>query len=187
MNIIKTDIADVLLFEPKVFSDDRGFFFESFNRKLFEDVTGVTGEFVQDNHSKSKKNVLRGLHLQQEPFAQGKLVRCVQGSVFDVAVDLRPGSASFGQWVGSELTAENKHQLWIPKGFAHGFYVLSDSAEVIYKCVGYYAPQSELSLRWDDKDVDIAWPIPAAQVPLLSAKDANALGLKDIIKNQLIK
>ncbi|WP_086868392.1 dTDP-4-dehydrorhamnose 3,5-epimerase [Kosakonia pseudosacchari] len=182
MNVIKTALPDVLLFEPKVFGDDRGFFYESFNQKLFEEATGVTAEFVQDNHSRSKKNVLRGLHLQQEPFAQGKLVRCVQGTVFDVAVDLRPGSASFGQWIGAELSADNRHQVWIPKGFAHGFYVLSETAEVIYKCVGYYAPQAELSLRWDDEDVNIVWPIPAMQLPLLSPKDAEALRLKDILK-----
>ncbi|MFW3570370.1 dTDP-4-dehydrorhamnose 3,5-epimerase [Kosakonia cowanii] len=186
MNIVKTAISDVLLFEPKVFSDERGFFYESFNQKLFKEATGVTAEFVQDNHSRSKKNVLRGLHLQQEPYAQGKLVRCVQGKVFDVAVDLRPGSASFGQWIGTELSADNKCQLWIPKGFAHGFYVLSESAEVIYKCVGYYVPKAELSLRWDDEDVNIAWPIPATQRPLLSAKDAVALSLQEIIKKQNI-
>jgi dTDP-4-dehydrorhamnose 3,5-epimerase len=179
MNAIKTNIPDVILFEPKVFGDDRGFFFESFNAKVFEEAVGKRYEFVQDNHSKSAKNVLRGLHYQIEQ-AQGKLVRVSQGEVFDVAVDLRVASATFGQWVGVLLSAENKHQMWIPPGFAHGFLVLSDTAEFLYKTTDFYAPKFECSLKWDDSTIGIKWPLQGA--PLLSAKDASGLPFADAKK-----
>lgn len=161
-------ISDVILFEPKVYGDDRGFFFESFNHRLFEEAVGKPVTFVQDNHSRSVKDVLRGLHYQiQRP--QGKLVRVVQGEVFDVAVDLRKSSASFGQWVGAYLSAENKHQLWVPEGFAHGFVVLSETAEFLYKTTDYYAPEHERCIIWNDADLAIDWPINVA--PALSSKD----------------
>lgn len=176
MNVIKTDIQDVLIIEPKVFGDDRGFFFESFNAKAFESVTGLKRQFFQDNHSKSVKNVLRGLHYQvKQP--QGKLVRVVQGEVFDVAVDLRKSAQTFGQWVGVHLSAENKRQLWIPEGFAHGFVVLSDSAEFLYKTTDYYAPENERCIIWNDRALNIEWPIQTA--PSLSAKDAQGVGFGD--------
>ncbi|EEZ4277512.1 dTDP-4-dehydrorhamnose 3,5-epimerase, partial [Escherichia coli] len=158
MNVIKTEIPDVLIFEPKVFGDERGFFFESFNQKVFEEAVGRKVEFVQDNHSKSSKGVLRGLHYQLEPYAQGKLVRCVVGEVFDVAVDIRKSSSTFGKWVGVNLSAENKRQLWIPEGFAHGFLVLSETAEFVYKTTNYYAPGYEGSIIWNDKILSIDWP-----------------------------
>ncbi len=162
-------IPDVVLIEPKVFGDERGFFFESFNQARFEEAIGKPVQFVQDNHSRSVKNVLRGLHYQiQQP--QGKLVRVVQGEVFDVAVDLRRSSKTFGQWVCEILSAENKRQLWLPEGFAHGFVVLSDSAEVFYKTTDYYAPAFERSILWNDETVAIDWP--AGIQPILSAKDA---------------
>ncbi|SPA38104.1 dTDP-4-deoxyrhamnose-3,5-epimerase [Cupriavidus taiwanensis] len=171
MNIVKTALPEVLILEPKVFGDDRGFFFESFNARQFEDVTGLKRDFVQDNHSRSAKNVLRGLHYQiQQP--QGKLVRVVAGTVFDVAVDIRRSSPNFGKWVGVELSAANKRQLWVPEGFAHGFVVLSESAEFLYKTTDYYAPQFERSLRWDDPALAIHWPIDGA--PVLSKKDEDA-------------
>lgn len=171
MNIVKTALPEVLILEPKVFGDDRGFFFESFNARQFEDATGLKRDFVQDNHSRSAKNVLRGLHYQiQQP--QGKLVRVVAGTVFDVAVDIRRSSPNFGKWVGVELSAENKRQLWVPEGFAHGFVVLSESAEFLYKTTDYYAPQFERSLRWDDPALAIDWPIDGA--PVLSKKDEDA-------------
>ncbi|SPD65506.1 dTDP-4-deoxyrhamnose-3,5-epimerase [Cupriavidus taiwanensis] len=171
MNIGKTALPEVLILEPKVFGDDRGFFFESFNARQFEDATGLKRDFVQDNHSRSAKNVLRGLHYQiQQP--QGKLVRVVAGTVFDVAVDIRRNSPNFGKWVGVELSAENKRQLWVPEGFAHGFVVLSESAEFLYKTTDYYAPQFERSLRWDDPALAIHWPIDGA--PVLSKKDEDA-------------
>lgn len=157
MNVIKTEIPDVLIFEPKVFGDERGFFFESFNQKVFEETVGRKIEFVQDNHSKSRKGVLRGLHYQLEPYAQGKLVRCVVGEVFDVAVDIRKSSPTFGKWVGVNLSAENKRQLWIPEGFAHGFLVLSETAEFVYKTTNYYHPESDSGIRWDDPDININW------------------------------
>ncbi|HGU7120002.1 TPA: dTDP-4-dehydrorhamnose 3,5-epimerase, partial [Escherichia coli] len=141
MNVIKTEIPDVLIFEPKVFGDERGFFMESFNQKVFEEAVGRKVEFVQDNHSKSSKGVLRGLHFQRPPFEQAKLVRCIVGEVFDVAVDIRVGSDSYGHWVGIILSSENKRQLWIPEGFAHGFLVLSDEAEFVYKTTNYYCPE----------------------------------------------
>ncbi len=161
-------IPDVILFEPKVFGDDRGFFFESFNHRRFEEAVGKPVNFVQDNHSRSVKNVLRGLHYQiRQP--QGKLVRVVEGEVFDVAVDLRKKSATFGQWVGARLSAENKHQLWVPEGFAHGFVVLSETAEFLYKTTDYYAPEHERCIIWNDIDLAIDWPIDTH--PALSGKD----------------
>lgn len=169
-------IPDVVLIEPKVFGDERGFFFESFNQRQFEEAIGRSVDFVQDNHSKSVKHVLRGLHFQTEQ-AQGKLVRVVQGEVFDVAVDVRRDSPTFGQWVGTHLSAENKHQLWVPEGFAHGFVVLSDTAEFLYKTTNYYAPQFEAAIRWDDPDIGIEWPFEGE--PTLSAKDAAAMSFKD--------
>jgi dTDP-4-dehydrorhamnose 3,5-epimerase len=161
-------IPDVILFEPKVFGDDRGFFFESFNQQSFEEAVGRPVSFVQDNHSKSARHVLRGLHYQIQQ-AQGKLVRVVQGEVFDVAVDIRKSSPTFGQWVGVHLSADNKHQLWVPEGFAHGFMVLSESAEFVYKTTNYYAPAHERSIVWNDPDIAIRWPVDTA--PLLSSKD----------------
>jgi len=175
MNIIKTSIPDVIIFEPKVFGDDRGFFFESFNQHKFNEATQLQVNFVQDNHSKSAKNVLRGMHYQIEQ-AQGKLVRVTQGEVFDVAVDLRRASSTFGQWVGTHLSAENKRQMWMPPGFAHGFLVLSDTAEFLYKTTDFYAPQYECSLKWDDPTVAIEWPLQGT--PLLSAKDEQGLSLQ---------
>lgn len=175
MNVIKTAIPDVLIFEPKVFGDDRGFFFESFNQKIFEDAVGRKVEFVQDNHSQSQKNVLRGLHYQLDPHAQGKLVRCVEGEVFDVAVDIRKSSETFGQWVGVILSAENKRQFWIPEGFAHGFVTLSDSAQFLYKATNYYAPSSERTLQWNDKTINIQWPVDTNIT--LSDKDLNGVCL----------
>ncbi|WP_260674651.1 dTDP-4-dehydrorhamnose 3,5-epimerase [Comamonas aquatica] len=169
MKAIPLAIPDVVLIEPKVFGDERGFFFESFNQARFEEVTGKPVQFVQDNHSRSVKDVLRGLHYQiQQP--QGKLVRVVQGEVFDVAVDLRKSSKTFGQWVGEILSAENKRQLWIPEGFAHGFIVLSETAEFLYKTTDYYAPAHERCLLWNDATLQIEWP--QGILPTLSVKDA---------------
>lgn len=179
MNVIKTNIPDVIIFEPKVFGDDRGFFFESFNHKTFLDLTGLNFNFVQDNHSKSAKNVLRGLHYQIE-HPQGKLVRVTQGEVFDVAVDMRAASSTFGQWEGTRLSAENKRQMWVPPGFAHGFLVLSDTAEFLYKTTDFYAPQHECFLKWDDPTVDIKWPLDGT--PILSAKDKLGLSLQEAKK-----
>lgn len=176
MNIIKTAIPEVLIIEPKVFGDERGFFFESFNQQQFEDAVGYSVNFVQDNHSKSSKGVLRGLHFQKAPHAQGKLVRCVAGEVFDVAVDIRKGSETFGQWVGVHLSAENKKQLWIPEGFAHGFLTLSESAEFLYKTTDYYAPDSEGCILWNDTDLAIEWPLDGEVQ--LSKKDIIAQPLK---------
>ena len=169
MQVVQTSIPEVLIFEPKVFGDDRGFFFESFNQRLFAQATGRSPDFVQDNHSKSARNVLRGLHYQiRQP--QGKLVRVTAGEVFDVAVDLRRASPTFGQWVGARLSADNKRQLWVPEGFAHGFLVLSESAEFLYKTTDFYAPEHERCLRWDDPALAIEWPLQGA--PILSTKDA---------------
>lgn len=169
MQAVPTAIPDVLIFGPKVFGDTRGFFYESFNARSFQEATGLDVLFVQDNHSKSAKGVLRGLHYQiRQP--QGKLVRLVQGEVFDVAVDIRKGSPTFGKWVGETLSADNKRQMWIPAGFAHGFVVLSDTAEFLYKTTDYYAPQFERCIAWNDPDLAIAWPIEGE--PVLSAKDA---------------
>lgn len=175
MNIIKTSIPDVFIIEPAVYGDDRGFFFESFNQRIWLEKTGLATTFVQDNHSRSAKNVLRGLHYQiQQP--QGKLVRAVVGTVFDVAVDLRKSSPTFGRWTGTELSAENRRQMWIPEGFAHGFLVLSDFAEFLYKTTDYWAAQYERSLLWNDPAIGIDWPQKGLQgkAPILSAKDANA-------------
>lgn len=169
MNIITTNIPDVLILEPRIFGDDRGFFFESFNQRQFERAIGRPVNFVQDNHSRSSQGVLRGLHYQiQQP--QGKLVRCAQGAVYDVAVDLRRHSATFGDWVGVELSAENKRQLWVPEGFAHGFVVLSDTAEFLYKTTDYYAPEHERCIIWNDPTIAVDWPLQ--QPPALSGKDA---------------
>ena len=176
MQVIRLAIPDVVLIEPKVFGDDRGFFFESFNQKQFDAAVGKKVNFVQDNHSKSSKNVLRGLHYQiQNP--QGKLVRVVSGEVFDVAVDLRKSSSSFGQWVGTILSSENKKQLWVPEGFAHGFVTLSESAEFLYKTTDYYSPQHERAILWSDDDINIVWPCEDS--PSLSAKDQLAKKLAD--------
>ncbi len=180
MKIIKTNIPEVLIFEPKVFGDNRGFFMESFNQKIFEDAIGRHVEFVQDNHSKSRKDVLRGLHFQKGEHVQGKLVRCAAGEVFDVAVDIRKESKTFGQWVGVYLTAENKRQLWVPEGFAHGFLTISETAEFLYKATNYYAPSAEGCILWNDKDLGIEWPITNA--PDLSAKDAYAAPFKELIR-----
>ena len=179
MNVVKTAIEGVLIFEPKVFGDARGFFMESFNQRIFNEAVGHEVQFVQDNHSRSSKGVLRGLHFQKAPHAQGKLVRAAAGAVFDVAVDIRPGSATFGHWVGVELNADNQRQLWIPAGLAHGFLVLSDSADFLYKTTDYYAPQCEGAVRWDDPDVGIVWP-DIGMAPQLSAKDAAAGSLRDL-------
>ena len=176
MKSTPTRIPDVLLIEPKVFGDDRGFFFESFNRRAFHEATGLDVDFVQDNHSKSARNVLRGLHYQlAQP--QGKLVRVTQGEVFDVAVDIRHGSPTYGQWAGEILSAENKKQLWIPAGLAHGFVVLSETAEFLYKTTEYYVPQDERCIAWNDPDLAIAWPIEGQ--PLLSAKDATGTAFRE--------
>lgn len=172
MKVTPTKLAGVLIIEPRVFGDERGFFFESFNQRAFDEAVGAHVDFVQDNHSKSSRNVLRGLHYQLPPKAQGKLVRVVQGEVFDVAVDLRKNSKTFGQWVGEVLSAENKRQLWIPAGFAHGFVTLSDTAEFLYKTTDYYSPAHERCIRWDDAQLAIDWPMHGA--PSLSAKDAVA-------------
>ncbi len=175
MNLIQTAIPDLLILEPKVFGDPRGFFLESYNQRSFHDVTGVATTFVQDNHSRSAKNVLRGLHYQiKQP--QGKLVRVIAGCVFDVAVDLRKSSATFGSWVGVELSGENHRQLWVPPGFAHGFLVLSEQADFLYKTTDYYAPEHERCIRWDDPDMGIDWP--KNHVPLLSAKDQQGLSFR---------
>ena len=179
MQVIATKIPEVLILEPKVFGDARGFFLESFNANTFKDCTGLDVQFVQDNHSRSGKGVLRGLHYQlQQP--QGKLVRVVQGEVFDVAVDMRSNSPTFGQWTGAHLSAENHHQLWIPAGFAHGFVVLSETADFLYKTTDYYAPQHEACLKWDDATVGVDWPL--TQAPSLSAKDQQGLSWADAPK-----
>jgi dTDP-4-dehydrorhamnose 3,5-epimerase len=167
---------EVMILEPTVFSDDRGSFFESYNAIAFAEATGFAGEFVQDNESRSKRGVVRGLHYQVPPHAQGKLVRCITGEVFDVAVDVRRSSPEFGAWIGEVLSAENRLQLWVPPGYAHGFMALSDVADVLYKTTSYYAPDSERSLRWDDPDIGIEWPDPGVE-PILNARDAGAPSL----------
>jgi dTDP-4-dehydrorhamnose 3,5-epimerase len=177
MNVIQTKIPDVLLIEPQVFGDHRGFFFESFNQKRFEEKTGVKTQFVQDNHSRSSQGVLRGLHYQIQQ-TQGKLLRATVGEIFDVAVDVRKSSPTFGQWVGYVLSAENKRQLWIPAGFAHGFAVLSEVAEVLYKTTDYYAKDYERSILWNDPDLGIDWQLGDIE-PRLSAKDEAGVLLKD--------
>ncbi|PTU74284.1 dTDP-4-dehydrorhamnose 3,5-epimerase [Pseudomonas mangrovi] len=176
MKVQPTSLEGVLILEPRVFEDDRGLFFESFNQRAFAAATGRDSPFVQDNHSLSRRGVLRGLHFQlQQP--QGKLVRVLRGEIFDVAVDLRQGSASFGRWTAARLSAENRQQMWIPEGFAHGFLTLSEEAEVLYKTTDFYAPEHERSLRWDDPQLAIDWPLQGP--PLLSAKDAAAPLLTD--------
>lgn len=180
MQVTRTAIADVLLLEPKVFGDERGFFFESFNERVFREATGVTLPFVQDNHSKSCYGVLRGLHYQvQQP--QGKLVRVVSGEVFDVALDIRPESPTYGTWVGEILSASNKRQLWVPPGLAHGFVVLSETAEFLYKTTDYYAPEHERCIAWNDPTLAIAWP-ELNIAPKLSAKDAAGAAFPDALK-----
>ncbi|GGU50081.1 dTDP-4-dehydrorhamnose 3,5-epimerase [Pseudomonas laurentiana] len=176
MEVIATELPDVLILEPKVFGDARGFFYESFNARTFEALTGVTTTFVQDNHSRSQRGVLRGLHYQLEN-PQGKLVRVVQGEILDVCVDVRRSSPTFGRWVSVHLSAENQRQLWIPQGFAHGFVVLSDSAEFLYKTTDYYNPAAERCIRWDDPELAIDWQLQ--QAPLLSAKDQVGKTLKE--------
>jgi dTDP-4-dehydrorhamnose 3,5-epimerase len=180
MKATPTELPEVLLLEPPVHGDARGFFFESFNQRTFEAATGLQVTFVQDNHSRSARGVLRGLHYQLPPHAQGKLVRVVKGCVFDVAVDMRRSSPRFGRWVATELSAENRRQLWIPPGFAHGFLVLNDSADVLYKTTWYYDAASERSVRWDDDAIGIAWP-RVGDAPQLSAKDALAGGLGEAL------
>jgi len=180
MNVIKTEIEDVLILEPKVFGDERGFFMESFNQKLFNEIVGKEINFVQDNHSKSKKGTLRGMHYQSAPFAQGKLVRCLAGEVFDVAVDIRKSSSTFGKWVGVILSEENKRQLWIPEGFAHGFLTLSDTAEFAYKATNYYSPENEAAIIWNDNFINIEWPEIEQGNIILSNKDMKAKKLNEV-------
>ncbi|MGL6315420.1 dTDP-4-dehydrorhamnose 3,5-epimerase [Vibrio sp. WXL103] len=181
MKVIDTKIADVKIIEPAVFGDERGFFMETWNQKRFEElVTGKPTKFVQDNHSMSAQGILRGLHFQTEN-TQGKLVRVVSGEVYDVAVDIRVDSPTFGQWVGAYLSAENKRQLWVPEGFAHGFYVTSPQAEFVYKCTDYYNPSAEVSLAWNDRELNIDWPLIDDTV-ITSAKDKSAMSLSDFTK-----
>jgi dTDP-4-dehydrorhamnose 3,5-epimerase len=179
MKAIPLAIPDVMLLEPRVFGDDRGFFFESYNRQAFREATGVDPDFVQDNHSRSVKGVLRGLHYQLPPKVQGKLVRVVSGEVFDVAVDIRSGSSTFGKWVGEVLSAENKRQMWIPPGFAHGFLTLSETAEFLYKTTDFYAPDCERCILWNDPNLAISWPLQGN--PVLALKDAQG----DLFDNRL--
>ena len=180
MQIITTPIPDVLVLEPRVFGDERGFFFESWNQREFARL-GLPTHFVQDNHSKSARGILRGLHYQTQQ-VQGKLVRVVAGEVFDVAVDMRRGSPTLGRWAGALLSAANRRMMWIPPGFAHGFYVTADSAEFVYKCTDFYAPEHEVALRWDDPAIGIPWPLVDGQPPLLSAKDAAGLSFAEAPK-----
>ena len=180
MNVIETNIPDVKIIEPKVFGDDRGFFLETFQADRYQQQLGIKLDFIQDNHSRSAYGVLRGLHFQKQK-PQGKLVRVVRGEVFDVAVDIRPGSATFGQWAGVILSEENKRQFWVPPGFAHGFVVTSESADFEYKCTDYYDPTDEGAIRWDDPDLAIEWPV---ENPLLSAKDAEAPLFRELIKER---
>jgi len=185
LKVTDTKIPDVKIIEPTVFEDERGFFFESFNQKKFEEAIGYKVNFVQDNHSKSQKGVLRGLHYQLAPHAQGKLVRVIHGEVFDVAVDIRKSSPTFGLWVGEILSADNKKQLWVPKGFAHGFVTLSSFADFSYKTTDYYSPECERSLSWCDENINIDWPIK--NQPFLSAKDKSAptLGCAEIYERSI--
>jgi len=178
MKVTSLSIPDILLIEPEVFGDDRGFFFESFNQNKFEEAIGKKVNFVQDNHSKSLKGVLRGLHYQLTPMAQGKLVRVIQGEVFDVAVDLRKSSLTFGKWVGEVLSADNKKQIWIPEGFAHGFVTLSDTADFLYKTTNFYSKEYERTINWNDKTIGISWPIKDVS---LSAKDELAQSFEEAI------
>lgn len=184
MKVIETKIPDVKIIEPSVFGDERGFFMETWNQKRFEElVTGKPTAFVQDNHSKSKKGILRGLHYQTEN-TQGKLVRVVSGEVFDVAVDIRKNSPTFGQWVGEYLSAENKRQLWIPEGFAHGFYVTSEEADFNYKCTDYYNPSSNITINWDDNKLNIGWPV--SDLVILSDNDKNGKSLEKCMQECLV-
>ncbi|CED70290.1 dTDP-6-deoxy-D-xylo-4-hexulose-3,5-epimerase [Aliivibrio wodanis] len=180
MKFIETNIPDVKIIEPQVFGDERGFFMETFRTTLFNEHCGER-EFVQENHSKSGHGILRGLHYQTEN-TQGKLVRVTKGEVFDVAVDMRESSETFGQWVGVVLSEENKRQLWVPEGFAHGFYVMSEEAEFVYKCTDYYNPAAEASLKWNDPTVNVEWPLVNGAAPLLSAKDEAGICFKDAVK-----
>lgn len=175
MQVKKTSIPEVLVIEPRVFKDDRGFFYESFNQRRFTEITGLDVTFVQDNHSRSQRDVLRGLHYQIHQ-AQGKLVRVIKGSVFDVAVDVRKSSPTFGRWVGEVLSEDNNRQMWVPPGFAHGFLVCSDSADFLYKTTDYYAPEFERCIRWDDSDIGIEWPLDG--VPIVADKDRQGLALQ---------
>ncbi|MCB9759977.1 MAG: dTDP-4-dehydrorhamnose 3,5-epimerase [Alphaproteobacteria bacterium] len=179
MKMSPTALADVKLLEPRVFPDHRGFFFESFNERVFEALLGRPMRFVQDNHSHSRRGVVRGLHYQLAPRAQGKLVRCCVGEVFDVAVDLRRSSPDFGRWVGVHLSAEDKRQLWIPPGFAHGFCVLSEVAELLYKTTDFHAPETERTLAWDDPELGVDWPLPEGVDPILSEKDRRGTPLQE--------
>ena len=179
MKVTPLAIPDVLLIEPQVFADERGFFFESFNQERFEKAVGKKINFVQDNHSKSLMGVLRGLHYQLPPKAQGKLVHVIQGEVFDVAVDLRESSSTFGKWVGQVISAENKKQLWIPEGFAHGFLTLSDTAEFLYKTTDFYSPEDEACILWNDKNINIEWPFDFE--PVLSKKDIEGKGFLEVV------
>ena len=178
-------IEGPLVFTPDIYSDSRGLFFESWNRKKYEENLPDTVQFVQDNHSESSQGVLRGMHYQIEPYPQGKLVRCIKGSIFDVAVDIRKSSSTFSEWVGIELNQKNKKQLWIPCGFAHGFLTLSESAEVLYKASGYWNKDCERTIQWNDKAFNIQWPIEKLNIsdPLLSDKDANGSSLEELLKN----
>lgn len=173
MQILRTSIPDILILEPKVFGDERGFFMETYQARLFSEL-GLPIQFVQDNHSGSRQGILRGLHYQIQQ-SQGKLVRVISGEIFDVAVDIRKKSPTFGKWLGATLSVQNRHQIWIPSGFAHGFYVLSDWAEIVYKTTDYYAPEWERSILWNDPELDIEWPLINQQPPILSAKDANGI------------
>jgi len=183
MNVLPTELPGVLVLEPRVFGDSRGFFLESFNQRVFDEAVGTPTTFVQDNHSRSRRGVLRGLHFQQGAQAQGKLVRVAAGAVFDVAVDVRPGSPTCGRWVGVVLSADNCRQVWIPPGHAHGFLVISDEADFLYKTTAYYSPPQERAVRWDDPELGIAWPaegLPAA----LSARDAAAPTLRELLSSE---
>jgi dTDP-4-dehydrorhamnose 3,5-epimerase len=183
MEFIQTEIPDVLVLQPKVFGDERGFFLETFRKSEFI-AAGIHQDFVQDNHSRSRRGVLRGLHYQVQQ-VQGKLFRVIAGEVFDVAVDLRKSSATFGRWVGIHLSAENKYQVWVPPGFAHGFYVMSDWAEVVYKVTDYWAPEYERTLLWNDLQLNIAWPVAPGEIPQLSAKDQQGALLRDLATTEL--
>ncbi|MBU3666624.1 MAG: dTDP-4-dehydrorhamnose 3,5-epimerase [Chthoniobacterales bacterium] len=174
MHIEQTKLNCVLLIKPRVFRDDRGFFIESWNKRVFDEAVGRNVEFVQDNHSRSAKGVLRGLHFQAEPMAQAKLITVMRGRIFDVAVDIRPNAPTFGQWVGEVLTDESREILWIPEGFAHGFYVLSDFADVVYKTTNYYSPEHERCIRWDDETLAVKWPLTGE--PVVSGKDREGEG-----------
>jgi dTDP-4-dehydrorhamnose 3,5-epimerase len=179
MKVAPTALPGVLVLEPQVHADARGFFYESFNQRAFDAAVGPGFAFVQDNHARSVRDTVRGLHYQTAPHAQGKLVRAIAGEIYDVAVDLRPGSATFGRWIGMTLSAENRRQLWIPPGFAHGYCVISQSAEVLYKVTDYYAPECERTILWNDPELSIAWPL--AGEPILSAKDRAGVRLREAI------